>query len=76
MELADVVIEVLDARDPLPCRSQEVENFVRSCGAEKRIILLLNKIGRHLLNKHKNPPSTESCQRLRSQVYMLNYQSA
>lgn len=45
VELADVVIEVLDARDPLPCRSREVENSVRSSGPEKRIILLLNKIG-------------------------------
>lgn len=51
MELADVIIEVLDARDPLPCRSQEVENFVRSSGAEKRIILLLNKIGESLSSR-------------------------
>lgn len=49
MELADVVIEVLDARDPLPCRSLEVENFVRTCGPQKRIILLLNKIGKYFI---------------------------
>ena len=44
-EAADVVIEVLDARDPLACRSLEVEQRIRSSGVNKKIILLLNKIG-------------------------------
>lgn len=45
VEAADVVIEVLDARDPLSCRCVDVERFIRRAGASKKIILLLNKIG-------------------------------
>lgn len=44
VELSDVVIQVLDARDPLACRSPEVERFVRRMNPDKRMILLLNKI--------------------------------
>lgn len=39
---ADIVIEVLDARDPLGSRSTEVEDAVIKNG--KRLVLLLNKI--------------------------------
>jgi hypothetical protein len=42
---ADVVIEVLDARDPLGSRCLGVERFVRQAGSDKKVILLLNKIG-------------------------------
>ena len=42
---ADVIIEVLDARDPLGSRCTDVERFVRQAGADKKIILLLNKMG-------------------------------
>jgi hypothetical protein len=45
VEAADVIIEVLDARDPLSCRCLDVERFVRRAGAAKKIVLLLNKIG-------------------------------
>ena len=45
VEAADVVIEVLDARDPLGCRCLDVERLVRKSGADKKVILLLNKIG-------------------------------
>lgn len=44
VEAADVVIEVLDARDPLGCRCLDVERLVRRSGADKKVILLLNKI--------------------------------
>jgi nuclear GTP-binding protein len=44
VDAADVIIQVLDARDPLACRAPEVERFVRSRGADKRIVLLLNKV--------------------------------
>lgn len=43
VESADVVIEVLDARDPLGCRSAELEQTVLAAGASKRLVLLLNK---------------------------------
>ena len=45
VEASDVIIEVLDARDPAGTRCLEVEKFVRRMGANKKIILLLNKIG-------------------------------
>ncbi|XP_037074158.1 guanine nucleotide-binding protein-like 3 homolog [Pollicipes pollicipes] len=43
VESADVVIEVLDARDPLGTRSKEVEQTVLAAGSSKRLVLLLNK---------------------------------
>jgi nuclear GTP-binding protein len=44
VHLSDIIIEVLDARDPLSCRSIEVEKFIHSVSPEKHIILLLNKV--------------------------------
>merc|ERR1711971_938545 len=41
VEVADVVLQVLDARDPLGTRCKEVESFVLSNG--KRLVLVLNK---------------------------------
>ena len=45
MDAADVIIEVLDARDPLATRCTDVERYVHKRGAAKKLILLLNKIG-------------------------------
>ncbi|KAM3719635.1 Guanine nucleotide-binding protein-like [Dirofilaria immitis] len=42
IESADIVIEVLDARDPLGSRNKSVEENVLNAG--KRLVLLLNKI--------------------------------
>jgi len=49
IETADVLIEVLDARDPQSCRCEEIEQRVLSLKSDatnrnKRVILLLNKI--------------------------------
>lgn len=53
---ADVIIEVLDARDPLGSRCRDVEKFIRQAGSDKKIILLLNKIGTSLpLNRLPSP---------------------
>lgn len=41
VEVADVVLQVLDARDPLGTRCKEVESVVLSSG--KRLVLVLNK---------------------------------
>lgn len=45
VEASDVVLEVLDARDPLGCRCLQVEKAVLSSGANKKLILVLNKMG-------------------------------
>ena len=47
VEAADVVIQVLDARDPLGSRCPQVEEEVLSASTKKRLVLLLNKIGMH-----------------------------
>ncbi|KAK1332305.1 hypothetical protein QTO34_006978 [Cnephaeus nilssonii] len=42
IEASDVVLEVLDARDPLGCRCPQVENAILQ-GGQKRLVLVLNK---------------------------------
>ncbi|KAM6307715.1 guanine nucleotide-binding protein-like 3-like protein, partial [Podargus strigoides] len=41
---SDVVLEVLDARDPQGCRSPQLEAAVRRNGHRQRLVLVLNKI--------------------------------
>lgn len=43
IEASDVIVEVLDARDPLGCRCLQVEKMIMEAG-NKKIVLLLNKI--------------------------------
>jgi nuclear GTP-binding protein len=46
LEMSDVVIEVLDARDPVGTRCRAVERELRSLdGGRKKLVLVLNKIG-------------------------------
>ncbi|KAI3369524.1 hypothetical protein L3Q82_007737 [Scortum barcoo] len=44
VEASDVILEVLDARDPLGCRCPQVEQAVIQSGTNKKIVLVLNKI--------------------------------
>lgn len=41
---SDIILEVLDARDPLACRNRELEAKIMGMPGEKKIILILNKI--------------------------------
>jgi len=43
VEASDVILEVLDARDPIGCRTKSVEQMITGHG-DKKIILVLNKI--------------------------------
>lgn len=49
VESSDVILHVLDARDPLGCRCVDVERYIVKRNPDKKIVLMLNKIG---------PPST------------------
>ncbi|KAI9142018.1 P-loop containing nucleoside triphosphate hydrolase protein [Paraphysoderma sedebokerense] len=44
IENADVILEVLDARDPLGTRAKHIERMVMEAGTNKKIILVLNKV--------------------------------
>ena len=44
IEASDVILEVLDARDPEGCRTRAVEAAILARGSGKRIVLVLNKI--------------------------------
>jgi nuclear GTP-binding protein len=44
LEAADIILEVLDARDPLSCRNRDLEAKILGMPGEKKIILVLNKI--------------------------------
>lgn len=45
IDASDVVIEVLDARDPLGCRCPQLEEAVLQRDGHKKLILVLSKIG-------------------------------
>ena len=50
VEASDVILEVLDARDPMGCRARAVESMITAQG-DKKIILVLNKIGKEPLSE-------------------------
>jgi nuclear GTP-binding protein len=56
VEASDVVIQVLDARDPLGSRCVDVERMVHKAGPTKRIVLLVNKIGMVFLQHRQSSP--------------------
>lgn len=44
IEAADVILEVVDARDPNSCRVKEAERLVKSSGGKKRLVIVMNKV--------------------------------
>ena len=44
IEMADIIIEVLDARDPISSRCKEAERLLSMSKHEKKLIIVLNKI--------------------------------
>ncbi|XP_065605786.1 guanine nucleotide-binding protein-like 3 [Cyrtonyx montezumae] len=44
IEASDVVLEVLDARDPMGCRCPQLEQAITCSGGRKKLLLVLNKI--------------------------------
>mmetsp|Transcript_18254 Transcript_18254/g.21093 ORF Transcript_18254/g.21093 Transcript_18254/m.21093 type:complete len:438 (+) Transcript_18254:112-1425(+) len=44
IDLSDVILFVLDARDPMSCRAKLVENMVEQASRKKRLVFILNKI--------------------------------
>jgi len=43
MEAADIILEVLDARDPMACRCKKLEAEILAMSGNKKVILVLNK---------------------------------
>ncbi|KAK7344712.1 hypothetical protein VNO77_14666 [Canavalia gladiata] len=44
IDASDVILEVLDARDPMGTRCVDIEKMVMKSGPDKHLVLLLNKI--------------------------------
>ncbi len=44
IDSSDVVVQVLDGRDPMGTRSKQIENYMRKEKAHKHLIFVLNKI--------------------------------
>lgn len=43
VELSDIVVQILDGRNPLLFRSADLENYVKSAGKHKKTMILINK---------------------------------
>lgn len=46
VDAADVVLEIVDARDPLGTRCIQVEQAIMEATGNKRLVMVLNKAGK------------------------------
>lgn len=46
IDASDVVLEVVDARDPLGSRCPQVEQAILQSVGKKQLVLVMNKIGK------------------------------
>jgi nuclear GTP-binding protein len=60
VKASDVIIEVVDARDPQGTRCTQVEQQILSLDPNKKIIIVLNKIGTRKSNLTTPPHSSAS----------------
>jgi len=43
VERSDLIVQIVDARNPLVFRSEDLEKYVKENGEEKKNLLLINK---------------------------------
>lgn len=60
IDASDVIVEVLDARDPQGSRCPQLEEAVLQREGNKKILLLLNKIGKQAKNERQFEPVLRS----------------
>ncbi|KAL6338362.1 hypothetical protein AAG906_018733 [Vitis piasezkii] len=61
IEASDVILEVLDARDPLGTRCVDMEKMVMRSGPNKHLVLLLNKIEVAQVSQEELPAVAFKC---------------
>lgn len=51
VEKSDLIVQIVDARNPLIFRSEDLERYVKENGEEKKNLLLINKADMLTINQ-------------------------